>query len=53
MCGSTDIYYVAGMITGQVYHCKNCGYEGSLIVEIDEEDYEEFLREIKENKSKG
>lgn len=32
-CGSSDIYYEAGMITGQKYHCKRCGYIGSLILE--------------------
>ena len=51
ICGSTRIYYVAGMITGEKYRCENCGYIGSLIVEVSEDEYEEFLREIKERKS--
>jgi rubrerythrin len=37
VCGSTDLYYEAGGYTGKVYHCKNCGYIGVLIVEADEE----------------
>jgi predicted RNA-binding Zn-ribbon protein involved in translation (DUF1610 family) len=36
-CGSSDVYYEAGMMTGQVYHCKNCDYVGSLIIEKDED----------------
>ena len=32
-CGSTDIYYEAGLITGQKYHCKKCNYVGSFIIE--------------------
>ncbi len=50
VCGSTRIHYVAGMITGEKYHCEDCGYEGSLILEIDEEDYEKWLREMKKKK---
>ena len=34
-CGSIKIYYEAGMVTGQKYHCKNCQYVGSLIFEKD------------------
>ncbi len=48
VCGSTRIYYVAGMITGEKYRCEDCGYEGSLIMEIDEEEYEEYLKKIRE-----
>ncbi len=32
-CGSTDIFYEAGGITGQVYHCKKCDYIGAVILE--------------------
>jgi DNA-directed RNA polymerase subunit RPC12/RpoP len=37
-CGSTRIFYEAGGITGEVYHCQTCGYVGALILEqeIDE-----------------
>jgi transposase-like protein len=34
-CGSTRIQLVAGQITGQVYHCLACDYQGSLVLEID------------------
>ncbi|MDP8012172.1 MAG: hypothetical protein ACP5F1_04390 [Thermoplasmata archaeon] len=52
VCGSTDIYYEAGMITGEKYKCNNCGYVGSFILEIEEKDYEEFLKTIKNNQHK-
>ncbi len=32
-CGSTDLYYEAGLITGQKYHCKKCSYIGPLVFE--------------------
>ncbi|HZY70173.1 MAG TPA: hypothetical protein VFF67_04240 [Thermoplasmata archaeon] len=34
-CGSTRIIFDAGLITGQRYHCLNCDYLGSLILERD------------------
>ncbi len=34
-CGSADIYYEAGMITGQKYRCKKCGYIGAFVIEKD------------------
>jgi transposase-like protein len=34
-CGSTRIVLSAGSITGQVYHCLDCHYMGSLIFETD------------------
>lgn len=33
MCGGSDLYYESGMVTGQKYHCKDCGYVGSFVVE--------------------
>jgi len=36
-CGSADLYYEAGFITGQKYHCKKCGYMGSFVIEKDVE----------------
>jgi predicted RNA-binding Zn-ribbon protein involved in translation (DUF1610 family) len=35
MCGSTQVELAAGQITGQVYHCRDCQYVGSLILEVD------------------
>ncbi len=32
-CGSTDLYYEAGMITGHKYHCAKCDYIGALVIE--------------------
>ena len=40
-CGSTELYYEAGLITGQKYHCKRCNYIGPLVYE---EDVEERVR---------
>ncbi|MDO9537388.1 MAG: hypothetical protein Q7J68_03610 [Thermoplasmata archaeon] len=34
-CGGTGLYYEAGMITGQKYHCKDCDYVGSFVIERD------------------
>lgn len=45
VCQSTEIYEVIGGYGGQVYRCKHCGYRGSLIMEVDEEDLREALRE--------
>jgi len=32
-CGSSDLYYEAGLITGYKYHCKRCQYVGSFVIE--------------------
>ncbi len=37
-CKSQEIYAVAGGYIGQVYLCKDCGYRGSFVLEVDEED---------------
>jgi hypothetical protein len=36
-CGSTDLYWEAGMITGQLYHCRDCDYVGAFVVETEPE----------------
>ena len=36
VCGSSDLYYEAGGSIGKVYHCKDCGYVGALVVEANE-----------------
>ncbi|UUX93070.1 TFIIB-type zinc ribbon-containing protein [Methanoplanus endosymbiosus] len=38
-CNSTNIYIPAGGYTGNYYHCKDCGYEGALVIEYDDEDF--------------
>lgn len=35
-CRSTDVYLVAGGVTGMVYRCKRCGYRGPFVLELDE-----------------
>ena len=37
-CGSADLYYEAGLITGYKYHCKKCGYIGAFVIEKDLDD---------------
>jgi transposase-like protein len=37
-CKSQEIYAVAGGYIGQVYLCKDCGYRGSFVLEIDDEE---------------
>ncbi|MEM2899610.1 MAG: hypothetical protein QXT63_02355 [Thermoplasmata archaeon] len=32
-CGSNELYYEAGLITGYKYHCKKCDYIGSFVIE--------------------
>ncbi len=32
-CGSDELYFEAGMITGMKYHCKKCDYIGTFVVE--------------------
>lgn len=37
-CGSADLYYEAGLITGYKYHCKKCNYIGAFVIEKDFEE---------------
>jgi len=32
-CGSASLYYEAGLVTGYKYHCKDCDYIGSFVIE--------------------
>lgn len=34
-CGSADLYYETGLITGYKYHCKKCNYIGAFVIEKD------------------
>lgn len=34
-CGSAGITYFMGMKTGVQYQCKDCGYVGAFILELD------------------
>ncbi|HDN73457.1 TFIIB-type zinc ribbon-containing protein [Archaeoglobales archaeon] len=45
ICKSKEIELDAGGYTGK-YHCKNCGYIGSLILEMSEEEYEKLREEV-------
>jgi len=46
-CKSQEIFPVAGGYVGQIYLCKKCGYRGSFVLEIDDEDA--FKKTEKEN----
>jgi transposase-like protein len=47
-CKSQEIYAVVGGYVGQIYFCKDCGYRGSFVLEIDGADA--FRKTEKENK---
>jgi predicted RNA-binding Zn-ribbon protein involved in translation (DUF1610 family) len=34
-CGSKELYYEAGLISGYKYHCKDCDYIGGFVIEKD------------------
>ena len=34
-CNSIRLVYEAGLVTGQVYHCLDCNYVGSFVIEFD------------------
>ncbi|MGD0056723.1 MAG: TFIIB-type zinc ribbon-containing protein [Methanomassiliicoccales archaeon] len=40
-CGSPDLYYEAGLLTGYKYHCKRCDYIGAFVIEKDMDEIEE------------
>ena len=37
LCGSTSVTYKTGGYGGMIYRCKECGYTGAFVVEVDEE----------------
>jgi hypothetical protein len=37
-CKSRNIFAVAGGYIGQIYLCKDCGYRGSFVLEIDDDE---------------
>jgi transposase-like protein len=50
-CKSQEIYAVAGGYIGQVYLCKDCGYRGSFVLEIDNGDCAGATEKKKKDKS--
>ncbi len=42
ICKSTEIVFDAGGYTGK-YKCKKCGYIGSFIIEMSEEEYKNLI----------
>jgi len=50
-CKSQEIFPVAGGYVGQIYLCKDCGYRGSFVLEIDSPDaLREMERDEKDRK---
>ncbi|MBM4248763.1 MAG: hypothetical protein FJ149_04900 [Euryarchaeota archaeon] len=47
-CGSDEVVYEAGLITGYKYYCKDCMYMGPLIVSDSADD--EVVRDRKKGK---
>lgn len=43
-CKSDSIIAGISFITGQ-YKCAECGYTGSFVIEMDDENYRKFLEE--------
>jgi rubredoxin len=37
LCGSTSVTYKTGGYGGMIYRCKECGYMGAFVVEVDDE----------------
>ncbi len=36
VCKSPEVFPAAGGYIGQVYQCKDCGYRGSFVLEVDD-----------------
>jgi predicted RNA-binding Zn-ribbon protein involved in translation (DUF1610 family) len=36
LCGSTSVTYRTGGYGGMIYRCKDCGYMGAFVVEVDD-----------------
>jgi transposase-like protein len=47
VCKSQEIFPVVGGYVGQVYLCKDCGYRGSFVLEIDDT---QVINESEKNK---
>ncbi len=45
-CGSSELYYEAGMKLGPLYHCKRCGYTGTFVIRADEKMRQEMKNGI-------
>ncbi len=37
MCGGTSVIYKTGGYGGMIYRCKDCGYMGAFVVEVDDD----------------
>jgi ribosomal protein L37AE/L43A len=37
LCGSTSVTYKTGGYGGMIYRCKECGYMGAFVVEVDDD----------------
>ncbi|MBI4176498.1 MAG: hypothetical protein HY518_04785 [Candidatus Aenigmarchaeota archaeon] len=56
VCGSGDVTFAntaSGWLAGQEYMCKNCGYVGPLLIEVDSEEKERMQKRHKAASGKG
>lgn len=44
-CGKATLYLETGGVMGDIYRCKNCTYIGNFVIESDDEDLSDELRE--------
>jgi tRNA(Ile2) C34 agmatinyltransferase TiaS len=44
-CGKAALYLETGGVMGDIYRCKNCTYIGNFVIESDDEELSNELRE--------
>ena len=49
-CYSARIVSYMGGVIGQMYRCLDCGYVGSLVLEMSFDEYVELLKKIKDER---
>jgi len=51
LCGSTRIHLVVGGMTGYLYRCRDCDYQGAIRLEANEDMVRAVRDEYKKQKS--
>ncbi|MHC1596766.1 MAG: hypothetical protein ACXQT3_00460 [Methermicoccaceae archaeon] len=51
VCGSAEVYEVAGGYVGNIYRCKRCGYSGALVIEANEKLARELEKQYEEREA--
>jgi len=52
-CGSTRIHLVAGGMTGYLYRCRECDYQGPIRLEANDEMVRALREKYEKNKDVG